>query len=156
MASPGQVFIWQTFAKKGEVIPYAPYPAWRYHADLEPLIVSDTEADEEAKQKGYDAITSEQMANKVLSNWFWDLEDMSPKQLVTFAQDEFDIDLPIEAGQKKLFRVICDLSRNCPQNKGRVVLMAHVIEMNLKATQEDIRKMQEKEVSEVTRWEVEI
>lgn len=79
-------------------------------------------------------------SNNTLQMWFWDLEDMSAKQLSVFAKDEYGVDLPIAAGQEKLFLAVCDLSRHAPQNQGRMVLMAHTINMNLQETMNQIRR----------------
>ena len=96
------------------------YPAWRYHRVLEPAVANNTAEDEALREKGYDDPLAPISANKQLSNWYWDLEDMSPRQLVVFAKDEFGLDLPIEAGQERLFRSVLELSRWAPQNRGRI------------------------------------
>lgn len=124
------------------------YPCWRYHHIKEPLLVKDAKEDEEARKQGYDDPMAPISANKQLMNWYWDLEDMSPKQLVVFAKDEFDVDLPIDAGQERLMGAVVELSRNSPQNRNRIVLMAHEIAMDYDASQREIRRMMEKEESE--------
>ena len=120
---------------------FKPYPAWRYHKCLEPIIVHDTEEDENANKKGFLAPCSPVTANTGLVNWFWDLEDMSPKQLVVYADDEYGVKLPLEAGQEELFRAILELGKSAPQNRNRLVLLAHTIRMNYEETLDEIRRM---------------
>jgi hypothetical protein len=117
------------------------YPARMYKDGCDPILVENTEAEEKARLDGYDSITASAMSNPYLINWFWDLEDMSSKQLVTFAKDEFDVQLPIEAGQDRLFTAVLELSRNAPQNQNRLILMAHTIKMEYDATLDEIRRM---------------
>jgi hypothetical protein len=117
------------------------FPCWLYKDNTEPLKVNNDEEEKAAREKGYDSVTASTMANKYLANWFWDLEDFSPKQLVVFAKDEFDVDLPIEAGQDRLFKAVVELSRCAPQNQNRLVLMAHTVKLNYDATLEEIRRL---------------
>lgn len=117
------------------------YPVWLYHADKEPLLVENEEEEAEAKRNGYDSIRAADMSNKHLVNWFWDLEDFSPRQLQVFAREEYGVDLPIEAGQEKLFKAVAELTRFAPQNRNRLVLMAHTIKMNYDETLEAIKHM---------------
>ena len=111
-----------------------------YQDGHDPITVEDTKAEAEAKLKGFDALTAGHMANKHLINWFWDLEDLSAKQLVVFAQDEYQIDLPIEAGQEKLFQAVCRLTKAAPQNRNRIVLMAHSVKLNYDETLAEIAR----------------
>jgi hypothetical protein len=134
---------------------YKRYPAWRYHKINDPFIVQNTEEDEKAKLDGYEPINIPISANKYLSNWFWDLEDLSQKQLVVFAQEEYGVDLPIEAGQERLLKAVLELSKAAPQNQGRIVLMAHTIRMNYDETLSEIRRMTDKGMSEVETMEFE-
>ena len=105
------------------------------------ILVDNTEAELNARARGYDNINAGMIANKVLINWFWDIEDFSPKQLVVFAKEEFDIDLPAEADQIKLMQSVLLLTKHAPQNCNRIVLMAHTIKMNYDETMSTIRKM---------------
>ncbi len=132
------------------------YPAWRYHRHYDPIIVSDTTADLDARAKGFDEINAPIFANFNLINWFWDIEDMSPKQLSVFAKDEFEIDLPQDASQDSLQAALFELSRFNPKNVGRLVLMAQTIKMNFEATQEEIRRAITNDECEVTRQVVEM
>lgn len=117
------------------------FPRWLYRDGCEPRLVENADQEAEARAEGWDNITAAAMSNRYLVNWFWDLEDFSPKQLVVFAKDEFDVDLPIEAGQNKLFQAVTELARHAPQNRNRLVLMAHTIEMNYDATLEEIKRL---------------
>jgi len=104
------------------------------------IIVENEEQEADARRRGYDNFHAGMLSNKVLINWFWDLEDFSPKQLVVFAKEEFDIDLPVDASQLCLFSAVLRLSRCAPQNSNRIILMAHTIEMNYDETLSTIRK----------------
>jgi len=119
------------------------YPKMMYRDNADPITVENTEAEAEAKLKGFDVVSANQMCNRHLINWFWDLEDLSPKQLVVFAQDEYNVDLPADASQEKLFQCVCLLSRAAPQNRDRIILMAHTIKMNYDETLEEIRRVME-------------
>lgn len=123
-------------------MPYFPrYPLWLYKDGVDPLLVKDTCEEDAARQDGFDSITAGILANKHLINWFWDLEDMSARQLKIYAQEEYGVDLPVEAGQEKLFKAVCELTRHAPQNRNRLVLMAHTIKMNYDATLAEIERM---------------
>lgn len=117
------------------------FPHWMHKDGAEPVLVNSEKEELEAIANGYDNITSGAMANRYLVNWFWDLEDMSAKQLHVFALEEYGVDLPIEAGQDKLFQLVCRLSRSAPQSQNRMVLMAHTVQMNYDATLDEIRRM---------------
>jgi hypothetical protein len=119
---------------------YHRYPCKMYKEGVDPISIKDTQAEEAAKADGFDHLTAGHMANKNLVNWFWDLEDLSPRQLVVFAQDEYQVDLPIEAGQEKLFTAVCKLTRAAPQNRNRIVLMAHTIRLNYEETLAEIAR----------------
>ena len=117
------------------------FPRWMHKDAKPPRLVNNTDEAEAANAEGFDNITAAGMSNKHLINWFWDLEDMSPRQLVVFAKDEYGVDLPIEAGQETLFQAVVELTRHAPQNRNRLVLMAHTIRMEYDATLEEIRRM---------------
>ena len=117
------------------------YPRWMYREDTEPILIDNTAAEVEAREKGFDNITAAALSNRNLINFFWDLEDLSAKQLRVYAKDEFDVDLPAEASQEILFKAVCRLTRNAPQNRNRLVLMAHTIEMRYDATMDEITRM---------------
>ena len=132
-----------------------PYPAWRYHRHYDPILVSDTQADLDARSKGYEEINAPIIANSNLVNWFWDIEDMSAKQLSSFAKDEYEIDLPADASQESLQKALFELTRTSPKNRGRMVLMAQTIKMNFEATQEEIRRAITFDACDVTRQVIE-
>jgi hypothetical protein len=117
------------------------YPRWMYRQDTQPILIKNTEAEAEAREKGFDNISASALSNRDLINFFWDFEDFSIRQLLVYAKDEFDIDLPAEASQQTLFKAVCSLTRSAPQNRNRLVLMAHTIEMNYDATLEEIKRM---------------
>ena len=117
------------------------YPFWMYRDDVEPLMVRNASEEKEARLNGYDNISSTALSNKYLINWVWDLEDMSPKQLRVFASEEYRVDLPIEASQETMFKAVCELTRHAPQNRNRLILMAHTVAMNYDATLEEIKRM---------------
>lgn len=117
------------------------YPAWRYCKGQDPVLVNNETEDKEAKDKGFEEINAPVMANMNMVNWFWDIEDMSPKQLCYFAKEEFGVDFPFDAAQENLQKAIFELIKTSPKNKGRLVLMAHTIKMNYAETQEEIRKL---------------
>jgi hypothetical protein len=117
------------------------YPAWRYHKFLEPRIVKDAQEDERARLEGWEPMSAPMSANTGLINWFWDLEDMSAKQLCVYAREEFDVDFPQDAGQEKLLKAVLELGKHAPQNRNRLVLMAHTIRMNYEETLFEIRRM---------------
>lgn len=117
------------------------FPFWMHKRDDEPVLVHNSKEEENAKADGYDYITASQLSNRYLINWFWDLEDMSVNQLNVFAKEEYGVDLPTEAGQEKLFQAVCELTRAAPQNKNRLILMAHTIKMNYDETLEEIRRV---------------
>ena len=118
------------------------YPIWMYHDTLEPRLVNNKEEEVALRAIGYDEFSAGMLSNKTTVNWYWDLEDLSSKQLSVFARDEYGVELPPDASQEVLYKAICELSRTSPQNENRLVLIAQVMEMNLDATMEEIRRMQ--------------
>jgi len=122
-----------------------PYPAWRYHTNnlFEPILVENTEEDERAELEGWKTLDTPVTGMKHLSNWRHDLEDMTAKQLVLFAKEEFGVDLPVEAGDVKLVKAMWTLTHLAPQHSGRITLLAQSIEMDYDATLDEIRAMAE-------------
>ena len=117
------------------------YPRWLYKEGCDPLLVKDEVEAKEAVANGYDAFTAGALSNRYIINWFWDLEDMSARQLQVFAKDEFNVELPLEAGQEKLFAAVIELTRSAPQNHGRMILMAHSLDMSYTETLAEIRRV---------------
>jgi hypothetical protein len=134
------------------------YPCMMYLQDTKPLMVENTEQEAAAREKGYDSVTPGALSNRFLVNWFWDFEDMSPRQLVVFAKDEYGVELPIECGQLKLFELVCDLTRSAPQNRNRLILMAHTMKLNYDETLEEIKRSIDRPDKtanvEVEEWEI--
>jgi len=120
---------------------YKKYPVWRYHKWLEPYIVNNTEEDYQASIAGWKQIETPITSVRHLINWRYDLEDMSSRQLALYAHEEFDIDLPVEAGEEKLIKAIWKLTNFAPQNKGRITLMAQSIDMNYDETVKFIQEL---------------
>jgi len=116
------------------------YPKWLYREGKDPKKARDAAEEKDLRAKGWDNVSAGMMSNRVLTNHFWDLEDMSTRQLVVYAQDEFGVDLPEEAGQEKLFECVTKLSRAAPQNQNRLVLMAHTMKLNYDETVDEIRR----------------
>jgi hypothetical protein len=120
------------------------YPAWRYHEFHEPIVVHSTEEDEKYKGMGYiNAKHQVTTACRYLLNWRFDLEDFSPRQLAQFAKDEFEGDLPIQAGSEELFKCLYRLHTSDPRNQENIVLMAHSIRMEYDATCKYIKDVAE-------------
>lgn len=124
------------------------YPRWMYRQDTAPVLIPNTEAEIEAREKGFDNISASALSNRDLINFFWDFEDLSIRQLLVYAQDEFGVDLPAKASQETLFKAVCQLSKSAPQNRNRLVLMAHTIEMKYDETLEEIKRMANDVVSQ--------
>ena len=107
-----------------------PYPAWRYHELFEPVVVHNTEEDEQAAERGWKTLDAPITGVQHLVNWRHDLEDMTAEQLVLFAREEFQVDLPVEAGEEKLVKAMWRLTHNSPQHTGRVTLLAQTVAMD--------------------------
>lgn len=126
------------FGNKGHPIPQ--YPRYLHKDGETPVLVHDLAEEAEARKNGFDTITAAAMSNRHLSNWHWDLEDMSPKQLRVFALEEYEVDLPIEAGQNTLYNAVLRLAKAAPQNRNRLILMAHTIKLNYDETLLEIQR----------------
>lgn len=130
------------------------YPVWRYHKFHEPIIVNNTDDDIEAKKNGYNPADSIIKHKPHLMNFMLDFEDMTPRQVVLFAKEEFGVDLPVEAGHSKLLKAVWRLTANSPKNKDRVVLLAQSIRMNYDETLEEIKRVVESSETEIEREEI--
>lgn len=119
----------------------ARFPRWRHHPHKPSKLVHNTAEDEQALAEGYEELHVPITANQSLPNWYWDLEDMSCKQLRVFAREEYAVDLPEGAKYETLLKAVLELGKAAPQNKNRLVLMAHTISMNYDETLEEIRRM---------------
>jgi len=131
-----------------------PYPAWRYHKIREPVIVNNTDEDINAGKNGYNPPDTLIKRKPHLMNFMLDFEDMTPRQVVLFAKEEFGIDLPAEAGHAKLLKAIWRLTLNSPKNKDRIVLLAQSIRMNYDETLEEIKRVIETSETEEEREEI--
>lgn len=117
------------------------YPAWRYHKFNVPTIVHDTAEDLAAQAKGYATANMPRTSVPYLHNFRWDLEDMTARQLVMFAHEEFEgVELPIDLGKEKLLLCIWQLMKEKPQSKEQIVLMAQTLKMNYDETLEQIKR----------------
>lgn len=120
-----------------------PYPAWRYHELFEPITVQNTDEDEQAALAGWKTMDTPITGVQHLSNWRHDLEDMTAKQLVLFALEEFGVKLPVEAGEVRLVKAMWHLTHLAPQHSGRICLLAQSIEMDYDATIQEIKDLAE-------------
>ncbi|MCK5616759.1 hypothetical protein KAR91_83630 [Candidatus Pacearchaeota archaeon] len=128
------------FRRYANVDPAA-YPAWRYHKVHEPLEVANTAEDIQVEKKGYRPLANIASKAPHLMNHMADFEDMSPRQLVLYAREEFDVELPAEASHGKLLKVIWKLMVNSPKNKDRIVLLAQSVRMNYTETLKEIKRV---------------
>jgi hypothetical protein len=136
---PSRMAVFEMLLSDGNI--HIRYPCWLYKDGCDPLKVCSEEEEKRARADGYDSVTATDLSNRHLINWFWDLEDMSSRQLRVFALEEYGVDLPAEADQDTLFKAVSELSRHAPQNHNRLVLMAHTIKMNYDATLDEIRRL---------------
>lgn len=130
----GRAFFAGMVGEEGE------YPAWRYHSFFPPKIVNNEQEDKEAAAAGWNDPMTPITAIPHLSNWFHDLEDFNARQLVRFAKEEFDVDLPVEAGEERLLKAMWELVHSAPQHKGRIALLAQSVEMNYDETITQIKR----------------
>lgn len=119
------------------------YPRWLYHEILEPLLVKNEKEDKVARNKGYDVGEASAVGIDHFSNWRHDLEDMTPKQLVLFAKEEYGVEFPVEATCEQLIKAIWQLTHSAPQHAGRITLLANEIEMDYDEVCEEITHMVE-------------
>jgi len=117
------------------------YPAWRYHALYEPRVVENTDEDQVASDQGWKDPQTPITSLQGFNNFYHDLEDMNPRQLVAYAKEEYGADLPVEAGKAKLLWAIWKIASQSPKNEGRMVLLAQSIKMNYDETQSEILRM---------------
>jgi hypothetical protein len=117
------------------------YPVWRYHEIHEPLLVNNTAEDEDAKSKGWDNIEASATGNNHFVNWRHDLEDMTAKQLILFAKEEYGVDFPVGATCEQLVKAIWQLTKAAPQHSGRITLLAQTIEMDYDEVCDELYKM---------------
>ena len=114
-------------------------------------MVHNTEDDEHAKKDGWKALDVPVSSVAHLCNWRHDLEDMTAKQLVLFAREEFGVDLPVEAGEERLVKAMWRLTHIAPQHSGRITLLAQSVEMDYDATVKEIYDAAEDFEFKVTR-----
>lgn len=141
------------FRRYGSVVEKE-YPAWRYHKIHEPVIVENTDEDLKVADKGYKPLANIASKKPHLMNFMADFEDMSPRQIILYVKEEFDIDLPVEASHTKLLKTIWRLMVNSPKNKDRVVLLAQSVRMNYDETLKEIKRVIKSPEAEVERQEV--
>lgn len=116
------------------------YPAWRYHALYEPKIVYNTDEDQVASDQGWKDPVTPITAVQTFNNFYHDLEDMNNRQLVYYASEEFNLELPVEAPKSKLLWAIWQVAMRSGKTKDRIVLLAQSIRMNYDETVETIKK----------------
>ena len=138
MAKDRPDLLFERIDSKGAVVKY---PAWRYHAFYEPMIVNNLEEDEKAAREGYYKADAPITAHQGWNNWYHDLEDMNCRQLCYFARAEYGAILPEEAPKAKLLRALWQLAVGTQKTKGRVVLLAQSMRMNLDETHREILRM---------------
>ena len=132
-----------------------PYPAWRYHELFEPVIVHDAEEDKRVQAQGWKTLDIPITGVQHLCNWRHDLEDMTAKQLVLFAMEEFGVVLPAEAGEERLVKAMWQLTHLAPQHSGRICLLAQSVKMDYDDTLAEIYEAAEDFEFKVTK-EIEI
>lgn len=133
------------------------YPAWRYHALYEPKIVQNTDEDQIASEQGWKDPSVPLTAVQTFSNHMHDLEDMNPQQLVAYAREEYEIDLPVEAGKAKLLHALWQIAARAPKNEGRIILLAQSMRMNYDETVKEITRQAGGDINdcqEITKEEV--
>lgn len=108
-------------------------------------MVQNTDEDDSARAEGWAAPEPSETRVRYLINWRFDLEELSPRQLVMFAMDEFKVNLPVEAGREKLFKAIWRLHTAKPTNRENVVLFAQSMKMNYDETLVEIKRLVETE-----------
>jgi len=116
------------------------YPAWRYHDLYEPIIVNDTDEDAVAAKQGWHPPQEFITAVPSLKNFFHDLEDFTPRQLIIYARGEFGVEFPPQATKEMLVKAIWHLYQDAPKHRGRMVLLAQSIKMNYDETIKEIER----------------
>lgn len=124
------------------------YPAWRYHALYEPKIVQNTYEDQVASDQGWKDPAVPITAVQNFSNFYHDLEDMNPAQLVAYIREEYGVELPVEAGKAKLLHACWQIAARAPRNEGRIILLAQSMRMNYDETVKEIARQAGGDISE--------
>ena len=130
------------------------YPAWRYHKWFKDIVVNNTEEDEEAKSKGYINVRGHPFssANKHYYNWKYDFDEMSARKMALYAKEEFNVNLPYQAGRKHLFKLIYDLYKASPASRDRIIYFAQTVELDYDQIVDHLKDV-ERNIEQNGEWE---